>query len=176
MCGAPATKSALLCLPRTLHIEVHKALRLPRNLQTSHMSKTHDCTCHEIRARRRSPPCPKYCTCHENCTSKKNSSDPLHLSRKVDFGAPNTRFPLCLPRKVTTMYENAHGATTRAQSLEAPAAATQTLRACAVEIHFEDFERHECAVNSSELAGHGRAAHLSKHTYSTLTVRTCKNP
>ena len=61
------------------------------------------------------------------------------------------------------MCENAHGATTGAQSLEAPAAATQTLRACAVEMHFEAFERHEY-VNSNELAGHGRDAHLSKHT------------
>ena len=55
------------------------------------------------------------------------------------------------------MCENAHGATTRAQSLEAQAAATQISRACAVEMHFEDFERRECIVNSSELAGHGRA-------------------
>ena len=61
------------------------------------------------------------------------------------------------------MYENAHGTTTRAQWLEAPAGGTQTLRACAVEMHFEDFESNECAVNSSELAGHGRALQRSKH-------------
>ena len=29
----------------------------------------------------------------------------------------------------------------------------QILRACAVEMHFEHFEKHECTVNSSELAG-----------------------
>ena len=44
--AAPATKSALqssqvLLLPRNLHIEGHR-VRLPRNLQTSHMSKSHD--------------------------------------------------------------------------------------------------------------------------------------
>ena len=61
------------------------------------------------------------------------------------------------------MYENAHGTTTRAQSLEAPAADTQIQRACAVEMHMDDVERHECIVNSSELAGHGRALQLSKH-------------
>ena len=42
-------------------------------------------------------------------------------------------------------------------SCGAPAAAKQILRACAVEMHFEDFERRECTVNSSELAGHGCA-------------------
>ena len=50
------------------------------------------------------------------------------------------------------MYENAHGATTRALQ-----------RARAVEMHFGDFESPECAVNSSELAGHGRALQRSKH-------------
>ena len=62
-------------------------------------------------------------------------------------------FPLRLLRKVATRSENAHGTTRRAESRPAPAAAKQTLRACAVEIHFEEFERHECTVNSSELAG-----------------------
>ena len=61
----------------------------------------------------------------------------------------NTRLPSRLPRKVTTMSENAHGATTRAQSLEARASPTQqVLRACAVEMHVDDFERHACTVNS----------------------------
>ena len=55
-----------------------------------------------------------------------------------------TRFPLRLPRKATTMSENAHGT-------------TQILRACPVEMHFEDFERHECTVNRSELAAHAHA-------------------
>ena len=73
------------------------------------------------------------CTCHEKSTLRRQ----------------NTRFPLRLPRKVTTMCENAHGTTTRAQSLEAPAADTQIQRACAVEMHFDDFERYECTVNSS---------------------------
>ena len=75
-----------------------------------------------------------------------------------------TLFPLRLPRRVTTMHENAHGATTRAQSLEAPAAGPQILRACAVEMHIDDVERHECTVNSSKLAGHARAEQRSKHS------------
>ena len=74
------------------------------------------------------------------------------------------------------MCENAHGTTTRAQSLEAPAAPTQISRACAVEMRFEDFERHECTVNSSELAGHARALQRSTVSIScfTPTVRTPK--
>ena len=39
-------------------------------------------------------------------------------------------------------------------------------------MHMEDLERPECTAPSSELAGHARAAHLSKHTCSTPTVRT----
>ena len=54
--------------------------------------------------------------------------------------------------KVTTTCQNARGATTRAQSLEAPAAGPQILRACALETHIDDVARHECTVNSSELA------------------------
>ena len=70
------------------------------------------------------------------------------------------------------MCENAHGATTRAQSLEAPAAGPQILRACAVEMHMDDVERHECTVNSNELAGHARALQRSKHTCFATTVKT----
>ena len=71
------------------------------------------------------------------------------------------------------MYQNAHGTTTRAQSREAPAADTQILRACAVEVHIDDIENHECTVNSSELAVHGRALQRSKHQL-LFTYR--KNP
>ena len=70
------------------------------------------------------------------------------------------------------MCENAHGTATRAQSPEAPAAGRQTLRACAVEVHMDDVERHECTVNSSESAAHARAEQRSKHTCFSLTVRT----
>ena len=101
-------------------------------------------TCHEIRVPRRSPPCPKCCTCHEICISKYNRSDPSRPSRKVDFAPPKHKVPLRLPRKVITMSENVHGATTRAQSREAPAVDTLILRACAVNMHVDDFERHEC--------------------------------
>ena len=50
----------VLCLPRNVHFEVHKELRLPQNLQASHMSKGHVTihgTCHDISAPPRSPPC-----------------------------------------------------------------------------------------------------------------------
>ena len=60
------------------------------------------------------------------------------------------------------MYQNVHGATTRARSLEAPAAGPQILRACAVEMHMDDVERHECTVNSNELAVHAGALQRSK--------------
>ena len=110
--AAPATKSAL-----------QKVLRVPRNLQTSHMSKSHD-SLHLSRNQRAS----KIVTVYISKSSRSNS---LHLSRKV-----------------TIMSENVHGATTRAQSRQA---------LCAVEMHFEDLERHECTVNSSELAGCARA-------------------
>ena len=105
----------------------------------------------------RSKTAPIPCACHEKSTLEHQ----------------NTRFPLRLPRKVTTMYQNAHGTTTRAQSLEAPAAATQILRACAVEMHIDDVERHECTVNSSELAAHARALQRSKYQ---LLFHCRKNP
>ena len=96
-------------------------------------------------SRRKTAPIP--CTCHEKSTLEHQ----------------NTRFALHLPRKVTTMYQNAHSATTRTQSLEAPAAGPQILRACAVEMHIDDVERHECTVNSNEFAAHARALQRSKH-------------
>ena len=61
------------------------------------------------------------------------------------------------------MCENARGTTTRAQSLEAPAAGPQILRACAVEMHFDAFDGHECTANSNELAVHAGALQRSKH-------------
>ena len=100
------------------------------------------------------------------------SPAPVTKSRNLDH--QNTRFPLRLPRKVITMCENAHGATARAQSRQALTAAAQISRACAVEMHFEDFERHECTVNSSELAVNARAPQRSKHSCLTTTVRTPK--
>ena len=137
----------VLYLPRTLHVEVLQALCLPRSLhfevQVLHLPRnlhrvTECCACHKIcknephvqksqftapvtksellddhhhvqsaaRAtniafRSQTPPIP--CTCHEKSTLEHQ----------------NTRFPLRLPRKVVTICENAHGSTTRAQSLEA---------------------------------------------------------
>ena len=47
-------------------------------------------------------------------------SDPLRLSRKLDH--ENMRFPVRLPRKETTVSENARGATTKAELQQAPVA------------------------------------------------------
>ena len=71
------------------------------------------------------------------------------------------------------MYQNARGAATRTQSLKAPAAGRQILGACAVEVRIDDVERHECTVNSSELAAHARTLQRSKHQL-LFTYR--KNP
>ena len=164
----------VLRLPRNLHFEVHHMLCFPRNLalrgsqgdkvlhpprflKTTHMSKTkftarvtlervkdHHHVQNAAPATKsavRSTTAPIRCTCHQKST--------LHRQ--------NTRCPLRLPRKVIIMSENAHGVTTRAQSRQAPAPANQILQACAVEMHFEDFERYECTVHGSELAGHGCA-------------------
>ena len=175
--AAPATKSHYSQMRghRNLHFEVHKAApTATKSANEPHVQKsrfTAPVTKSELlddhhhvqsaapatKTALRSKTAPIPCTCHEKSTLKHQ----------------NTRFPLRLPRKVTTMYENAHGTTTRAQSREALAPATQISRACAVEMHFEDFERHECTVNSSELASHARALQRSKHQ---LLYTYRKNP
>ena len=142
----------VLHLSRNLRFEVHQARCLPRNLQASHMSKSHG-SLHLSR--------------NLSSSTITTMSKVLHLPRKLHFEIKTVPIPCTchekLPRKMTTMYQNAHGATTRAQSLEAPAADTQILRACAVEMHIDDVERHECTVNSIELAVHARALQRSKH-------------
>ena len=85
-------------------------------------------------------------TCHEKSTLKHQ----------------NTRFPLRLP---CAKMRTAHGTTTRAQSLEAPAVGPKTLRACAVKMHIDDVKRHECTANSSELAAQ-RSLRLSDLIFS----------
>ena len=142
----------VLCLRRNRRVEVRKVLYLLRNLQTSRMSKSNDSlhlsrnvqsAAPATKAAVRSETAPIPCTCYEKST----------------FNHENM---MCLPRKVITMCNNAHGTATRAQSLEAPAADTQIQRACAVEMRVDDFERHACTVNSSELAGHARALQRPK--------------
>ena len=145
-CHEICTSRLTIQVLRRPHFDVHKMLCLPRKWQTSHMSKSHD-SLHLSRNQSsskitaivqsavpatkavfRSKAAPIPCTCHEKST----------------LDQENTRFPSCLPRKVSTMCENVHGATTRAQSRQAPAAGTQILRACAVGVHVDDFERHQC--------------------------------
>ena len=82
--------------------------------------------------------------CHEVCTSKEKRSDPLRLSRKADFGLPIHEVSLAPAKKSDHhVRKNARGPATRAQSRQAPAAATQILRACAVETRVDDIERHD---------------------------------
>ena len=120
----------VLRLPRNLHFEVDKVMRLPRNPQASHMSKSHDSlhlsrnlSSSTITTMSKVLRLPRKLHIE---VKQLRSLAPVTKSRLVDFGAPKlTRFPLHLPRKVTTMSENARGATTRAQSRQAPAAGTQ---------------------------------------------------
>ena len=163
--AAPATKSALRCSPSAVPAtksanEPHvQKSRFTAPVTKSELLDDH----HHVQSAApatktafpsETPPTP--CTCHEKSTLEHQ----------------NTRIPLRLPRKVTTMCENVHGTTMRAQSPEAPAADTQIQRACAVEVHMYDVESHQCIVNSSELAGHAHAEQRSKHTFLSPTVRT----
>ena len=147
----------VLYLPRNLHFKVHKALRLPRNLrieghralcllrklQTSHMSKSDD-SLHLSRNLSSST----ITTCHENCI------DPLHacMSRKVEFGAPKREVSLA-PATKSDHHE---------RKMRTAPQQDERGRACAVQMHIDNFERHECSVNSSELAAHARALQRSK--------------
>ena len=118
ICTSRSTK--VLRVQRNLHFKVRQVRRLPHNLQTSHVSKSHD----SLRPSR-----------NLRSSTITTMSKVLHLPRKLHFEVKQlqslapVRFPLRLPRKVTSMYQNAHGATTttRVQSLEAPAAGPQIL-------------------------------------------------
>ena len=142
-------------------------------------------TCHEMCTSRftKCCACHEICT-NEPQISK--SHDSLHLSRNLSSSTITTmskvlRLPRKLHFKVKQLrslapatksrfwskargfpcpchekYQNAHGTTTREQSRQAHAPATQILQACAFEVHIDDVERHECTVNSNELAAHAR--------------------
>ena len=130
---------------------------------TSRLTKC--CTCHETCKRATCPRVTIHCACQSRnqSASKIQSAAPatnLHFEAKaapIPCACQEKSTFLRAPRKVTAVCENARGATTRAQSFEAPAADTQILRACAVDMHVDNLGRREC-VNSSELAGEARAA------------------
>ena len=130
----------MLCLPRSLHfevhkvllrpgnlhLEVHKALRLLRNLHF----EVHKVLClpgnlhfevHKV----------LFVPQNLHLSHMSKSYDSLHLSRNQSSSrtTPMSKV-LCLPR-------NRHFEVKPLQSLR-----------------FKDFERYECAVNSSELAVH----------------------
>ena len=154
-------------LARTLHLEAHKVLRLPRNLHFKiHMPQPCQGASPQERFQRQHPgskaqlsremskitTISKVLRLPRNLHRSNTAPIPCACHEKPTLDHHSTRFPLCLPRKVTTVSENAHGTTTRAQSRQAPTAAHQILRACAVEV--QDFERHECTAHSNELATH----------------------
>ena len=176
-CCAYTTKSTLrftkCCACHETHRGSQSAARATKSANEPHVQKLRfiNRTCHEIRAARRSRPCPKYCTRHKICTLRSKTAPVT----KFDVEPPKHEVSLALATKSDRMYEHAHGTTTRAQSREALAPATQISRACAVQMHFDDCGRHECTVNSSELAVDVGALQRSKHQllYS-YTVRTPK--
>ena len=148
----------VLRLSRHFQFEVRNALRLPRNLQKGDISRSHASQHlagkselvedhHHVQSA---------VPARKSTLPNKTALIPCACHDKSALNHENTRFPCHLPRKMTTMCENAHDTTTRALSLEAPAAPTQISRACAAEMHFEDIEWHECTVNRSELAAHAR--------------------
>ena len=185
----------MLDLPRNLHFEGHKALNTCHEICTScacheicttksalrgsqstapatksanepHVQKipkvTTHCACHEIRAPRRSPPKALHrCTSHETCIAP----IPCACQEKSTLEHQNTRFPLRLPRKVTTMSENARGATNES------AVTTSTCRGQADSASLRSrnalrgFREYECTANNSEFAGH-----VARHR--CLTIRT----
>ena len=104
----------------------------------------------------RSKTAPIPCTCHEKSTL----DPPKH---EVSL-APATKSDHHVQKCARHHNESAVARSTRGRP--------QILRACAVEVHMDDVERHECTVNSNELDVHGRAPQRSKHTFFSLTVRT----
>ena len=90
----------VLHLPRNLHIEGHRVLCLPRNLQTSHISKSQDSLHLSTKS--------ELLDDHHHVQSAAPAKKPTFRSKTEVSLAPAT--------KVTTMCQNAHGATTRAQS------------------------------------------------------------
>ena len=101
---------------------------------TPRSTKLKYCACHEVCKRATWPKVTIHCTCHksgrlEDHHPVERAAPPATKSPLRSKAAPiccachqNTRFPLRLPRKVTTMSENGRGAATRAQSRQAPAA------------------------------------------------------
>ena len=99
------------------------------------------CACHEIKHRHVQSLAPATESAHRS----KAASISFTCHEKSTLDHQKRRFSLHLPRKVTTKSEHGHSTTTtRAQSRRAPARAQPILRACAVEMHFEDLQVNEC--------------------------------
>ena len=76
------------------------------------------------------------------------------LEGKGKKGTTQSPRPLWLPRKVTKVGKCARHHKESAANESTCAWAQQFVRACTVEMHFKDLQRHECAVDRSELAAH----------------------
>ena len=143
----------MLCLLRNLYFQVHKVVSALRGLQSAVPATKSTlrgsesgvlATKSALRGSQSAAPvtksaCPNV-TIHCNQPATKtalrsiNRSDLLRLSRKVDFGPPKHEVSLA-PATKSGHHVRKCASATRAQSREAPTAATQISRACAVEVH-----------------------------------------
>ena len=137
---APATKFALQGPQRTAPAPATVSENEP------HVQKvTIHCTCHEIRACRRPPPCPKCFACHNICASASNCSDLLHLSRKVDFGPPKHEVSLAPAMKSDDKVQKcARHYNESAHLRQAPSQGQRFARPCAKKLHL-----YTCRKNPS---------------------------
>ena len=119
--------------PHTDKFELAFARHSSPNLQGGRRPKVQD-----------PPPTPRRAWL-EIYTLKRNGSDPLHLSQKVGF-------KLTKNEDAKSDHQAMCTAPQQAQSRKAPARAHQFVRVGAVEMHFEDLKRHDCAGHSIKLA------------------------
>ena len=174
----------VLCLPRNMHLKPQgpQVLRLPRNPHIKiHIAQPCRSTSQQEGFQRQHQNFKTHLSLHNSsgvvkkraqrsrftapATKSEPAEDHHHVNPRIKvkllLHPPRRVGSSRLPRKVTTKSKNVQGTTTTAQSKNTPVPAHQVLRACAVEMHFEDFEVNECTVNGSELAAHGCENHRS---------------
>ena len=134
----------VLHLPRNLHFKVHKVLRPPQFPKTNHMCKSHD-----------SP----HLSQNQSTSKITTMSKVLRLPRNLHIEVKPLRslVPVARPPKHEVSRARAtksdHHARKCARHHNERSLEEHLRQPSAVEMHFEDFERRECAVNSNELAG-----------------------
>lgn len=121
--------------------------------------------------------CPTFmihCTCHENSTPNTNAKPKaLHLPRNLQIEVQPSRSPATKSRLRTTKTRRFPCACHKkwCSRGKCPLQPTRLREPPALEVHFENLERHECAANSLELAGH-TGEHPQSSPALTTTVRT----